>query len=201
MNNNARKAAFTRVAGLGSAEADEASYCLQYRQPALGDVTGDGILDIVGVQVVDNNGTRATVPSVQLFPGVGDGTFLGPDATFASLPEASPGDTARSYTGGPAYMEAHLADVDGDSDLDILLMPAVSTETFVLLINDGSGGFSSASMPADLMPSACSLLKLADIDNVRSSHPICEQHAAESLQHIEVACPDLSRSSCARAGR
>lgn len=186
MNNNARKAAFTRVAGLGSAEADEASYCLQYRQPALGDVTGDGIIDVVAVQVVDNNSTRATVPAVQLFRGLGDGTFLGPDATFASLPEASPGDAARSYTGGPAYMEPYLVDVDSDSDLDILLMPAVSTEKFVLLINDASGAFSSASMPASLVQSACSILKLADMDNVRSSHPIGEQHLAETVQSVEL---------------
>lgn len=85
------------------------------RLPVLGDVNGDGILDLV-----------TTLPSsdvTNIHFGVGDGTF-----------------TNRQTISGGRFNPVTLADIDGDGDLD-LLTPNASLSVTRLYLNDGNGTF------------------------------------------------------------
>lgn len=106
---------------------------------AVGDVDGDGLPDIVvGNTGEVSYGSAETVPAHD-FLWLSDrrhpGHFL--DATRTHLPASD------SQTEGVA-----LADIDGDSDLDMLT--ASPTLTNRLLINDGKGHFTDASERLEL---------------------------------------------------
>ncbi|MBF9236173.1 VCBS repeat-containing protein [Hymenobacter sp. BT683] len=110
------------------------------RQTALGDVDGDGDLDVL--QIDDYNAT------VILQRSTGAGTF----ATGVALLTSSGGDILNSVA---------LGDVDGDGDLDLAVTN--STDNVVqLLVNNGTGTFAAApDAPVGDYPQA---VTLADFD-------------------------------------
>ena len=120
----------------GFQAADPATYPvsgLTAQDVELGDIDGDGDLDIV---IANDNGSN------RLWRNLGDGRFE--DATDELLP------------GGPSRItrEADFADVDGDGDLDLFFanvrfVPTANPNNR-LLLNDGSGKFSWA--PDDWLP-------------------------------------------------
>src|SRR5262245_30664858 len=105
---------------------------------ALGDVNGDGHLDI-------------------LFATDGQGTQL--LLNGAGLPSILPG-------GSPASRGIALGDVDGDGDLDALVAnfnaPNLPPAHNQLLTNDGTGHFTSTDLPGDPQPSVD--IVLGDVD-------------------------------------
>jgi len=86
----------------------------------LGDVNGDGKLDIITANKDDD--------TASVLLGNGNGTFI------ASLPAPSTGDSPRSVT---------LGDVNGDGKLDIITANGTSNNASVLLGN-GDGTFATA---------------------------------------------------------
>ncbi|MEZ5966330.1 MAG: VCBS repeat-containing protein [Planctomycetota bacterium] len=115
------------------------------RAVALGDVDGDGDLDLV----VGNLGERCG-----LFLNDGSGFFA--DATFAKMPSVVFETRAIA-----------LGDVDGDSDLDIVLGNGQTrSEENGLFLNDGTGTFTDASathMPG-VWPFPTASIALGDVD-------------------------------------
>jgi hypothetical protein len=113
---------------------------------ALGDLNGDGLLDIVGA---NTGGSDLTV----LF-GNGDGTFT------AQTPVAI-GDAPRSVA---------LADLNGDGMLDLVTNNYGGSVSVVL--NDGHGGFGAAATtpinPAGFLEKPTSLA-LGNLDNVQTT--------------------------------
>jgi hypothetical protein len=104
--------------------------------PTLGDVDGDGDLDLLTA----NNNYSGTV-SVRL--NNGGGTFSGSqNVTVGNLPE-----------------EIALADVDGDGDLDLLVVnDLASSGTVSVRFNNGSGTFSgSQELPVGRGPHGCAV--------------------------------------------
>ena len=82
----------------------------------LGDVTGDGIIDILTGD-----------SSLLVFPGIGDGTFAAPTAT-----------TVNGTTGTTWFQPL---DIDGDGDQDVVFTET-AIDRLTVLENDGSGNFS-----------------------------------------------------------
>lgn len=87
------------------------------------DLDGDGDLDLVAVNVVENNGLLGSTVSAILNDG--SGNFSNP----------------ASYTVGRQPVDVRASDVDGDGDLDLTTTCYDSKNTTVLL-NDGVGHFS-----------------------------------------------------------
>ncbi len=115
----------------------------------LGDVDGDGDLDLV----VGNKTWPARPPS-RLCVNDGQGRFS--DAPFTQFPADPTGQVAA----------AALADLDGDHDLDVLLVAGGVQQS--MLINDGGGQFivaDSARLPAFPIPlGSIQSLALGDVD-------------------------------------
>ncbi len=85
---------------------------------AIGDVNGDGALDLVAVNFNDDN--------VSVLLNEGDGAF----------------ESQVTYTVGDAPIAIALGDVDGDGDLDLVVANANHDNVSVLL-NNGDGTFAS----------------------------------------------------------
>ncbi|MDO8209713.1 FG-GAP-like repeat-containing protein [Conexibacter sp. CPCC 206217] len=113
---------------------------------SLGDVTGDGILDLV-VPTALPAGTRLVVQ-----PGVGDGTFGAPLSLDVALDGTDPSAIA-------------LADFDRDGDLDAAVAHVFVVNGLVTVLrNDGAGGFTSvAGSPYDI-GSGTLALSAGDLD-------------------------------------
>ncbi len=113
----------------------------QADQVALGDLNGDGRLDVVASHAADN--------TVSVLLGNGDGTF------------SAPIDLA--VTDGPRYLR--LADVNGDSRLDIITAGGLNTFTpgkISILPGNGNGSFGTRS---DLsIPDPINDLLIADVN-------------------------------------
>ena len=92
---------------------------------AVGDINGDGIVDMV-VACIDTLGQ----PVVDVFIGNGDGSFQ-PEATYLVEPV--------NYIGGVQAVK--LADMNGDGNLDIVTLNMDSTVS--VLSGSGTGAFSS----------------------------------------------------------
>ena len=88
-----------------------------------GDLDGDGDLDLVVVNSSNNN--------LSILLNNGNGTFV----AAAGSPVA---------TGGSVPFDAALADIDGDHDLDIVVVNS-STNNVTVLLNNGSASFTQDS--------------------------------------------------------
>lgn len=110
----------------------------------LGDVNGDGNLDVASANGLDNNGS--------ILLGNGDGTF-GPATNY---------DVANMGSGGNGLpLASDLGDVDGDGDLDWIT--SSFSGDWIVLENDGHGNFQFL---AELQaPDAASCSLMADLDN------------------------------------
>ena len=106
----------------------------------VGDLTGDGVLDLVTANQDSTTGQDVTV-----FPGLGDGTF-GAAVTYGAC--SRPHQTA-------------LGDLDGDTDLDVMV--ACWGGSVVSVLRNGGGGVLGApvSFPAADAPHS---LVLRDLD-------------------------------------
>ncbi|MCA8942757.1 MAG: VCBS repeat-containing protein, partial [Planctomycetes bacterium] len=114
---------------------------------ALGDVDGDGDLDLV----VGNSGLPWADPQNRLLLNDGSGTFA--DATAAMLPVDA------DDTGSVAF-----ADFDGDGDLDIVLgNDPASAMPARLYSNDGAGVYSDVSA-VRMPPGGGNSVALGDVD-------------------------------------
>ncbi|MEM7350438.1 MAG: VCBS repeat-containing protein, partial [Acidobacteriota bacterium] len=143
---------FTEAADSGLEGGD-----LGHSSCSMGDVNGDGLLDVFVANVWDLDNLRAcfTVPFAeshhnQLFINQGDGTFTDTSATsgiedLAGLPPEAAGSATLTWAVG-------LLDIDLDGDIDIILgddQCALGEERFGgvdrgflhVLLNDGTGHF------------------------------------------------------------
>ncbi|HLQ38765.1 MAG TPA: FG-GAP-like repeat-containing protein, partial [Planctomycetota bacterium] len=114
---------------------------------ALGDVDGDGDLDLV----VGNGGINAVWEQSRLYLNNGTGTFT--DVTASRMPAGSYDTTSLA-----------LGDVDGDGDLDLVVGNYWGTQS-LLYINNGTGTFTDAT--ASRMPAgsySTTSLALGDVD-------------------------------------
>jgi hypothetical protein len=93
-----------------------------------GDVDGDGDIDLV---VAISDASR-----IGVLKGSGDGSFVGLDCT-GTLPPAG------CFTVGRSPAGVTLGDLNGDSRLDTVVANE-DADTASLMLNDGSGGFTSA---------------------------------------------------------
>ena len=112
---------------------------------ALGDVDGDGDLDLVC-----GNGWGKRWQRNRLYVNDGTGTFL--DVSSTHLPED------RESTRGLA-----LGDVDGDGDLDLVCMNTGGRRRNRMYLNDGAGRFRDVTV-THLPRSRGYCLFLADVD-------------------------------------
>ncbi|MCA8977370.1 MAG: VCBS repeat-containing protein [Planctomycetes bacterium] len=117
------------------------------RSVALGDVDGDGDLDLV----VENGSTAGA--QNRLYLNYGNGTFT--DATASRLPAFVDG----SYS-------VALGDVDGDGDLDLVVGNSRITvgERNRLYLNDGAGTFTDATTRLPTSSLKTESIALGDLD-------------------------------------
>ena len=113
-------------------------------QIMLGDVNGDGNLDISSANAQSNNGA--------ILLGNGDGTLASP--TTYNIPNMGNG-------GNGFPLATDLGDLDGDGDLD--WMTSSFNGDFIMLENDGSGNFTFNSELG--APDAASCALMVDFDN------------------------------------
>lgn len=114
---------------------------------ALGDVTGDGMADAFVADAELRFGITPTRAFV--LPGNADGTFSAP--IMLDLPHTN--------TGVAAY-DAALTDLDGDSDLDLILL-RVRAETY---LNPGDGTFTTPHQSIPMPSAVANALTLSDLD-------------------------------------
>ena len=115
----------------------------QPRSVALGDVDGDGDLDLLTANIGNNN------MSVRLNDG--SGNFTAP----ATNPDLTVGDSPQSVA---------LGDIDGDGDLD-LLTANYGSNTVSVQLNDGSGNFTDhPTNPALAVGDSPQSVALGDVD-------------------------------------
>jgi hypothetical protein len=113
---------------------------------ALGDVDGDGDLDLMTA----NYNVAGTV-SVRLNDG--SGNFTAP----ATNPEVSVGSNPTGVT---------LGDVDGDGDLDLLTANNIGGGTVSVRLNDGSGSFTAPALnPNPAVGSNAQAVTVGDVDS------------------------------------
>jgi len=121
---------------------------------AVGDLTGDGIPDIVTANRVDD--------TVSVFLGTGDGTFLPP----------------KTYAVGARVWSITLADVTNDGRLDILTVNK-GDNTISVLLNNGDGTFQpQIVIPAGTRPS---VVTVADVTGDGIPDLIVSNYAADTI--------------------
>jgi hypothetical protein len=108
---------------------------------ALRDLDGDGDLDAIAV----NTAGQAT--TVWLNNGAG---------VFTSHP------VTPSFGAGGTKMYAALGDLDGDGDIDVVLVDSAASQT--IWLNDGTGSFSLRPTDATFGPTGAFAIALGDID-------------------------------------
>ena len=131
------------------------------REVELADLNGDGAVDLVIRQS----------PDISVLLNNGDGSF-GPQTSLIT---------------GLNLFEITLADVDDDLDLDIVLgingttvMPPQGVQ---LLINDGSGGFSSG----QLIPEASSGVQWTDVADINNDGLVDIVYATSNMTRLRAA--------------
>lgn len=102
-----------------------------------GDFTGDGVLDFA---------VQGAYGPVQLLRGLGAGEFAAP---------------VELYTAGQHVKDAAAGDLDGDLDLDLVVVRS-STAPYTVLFNDGSGGFGTTATNTGTVYANCATL--GDLD-------------------------------------
>ena len=139
--------------GFASIDAPPASVGPSPYPPALGDINGDGHLDIA----VPNTGTGAyyrehqrLAQTVTLLIGDGTGRF-----------QPAPGSPV-TVADGPYY--AALADIDGDGSLD-LVTTHDDSDLVSLLLNDGAGRFHPTPQSPLAIGRRAFKVAIADIDS------------------------------------
>ncbi|RAK69895.1 FG-GAP-like repeat-containing protein [Hymenobacter edaphi] len=106
-------------------------------QFGLGDMDGDGIIDLVMPNFPWNHGTNPTVRGyVKVYPGTGQGTFGTGITAGGTLP----------VSGYQYVSNIVLADINGDGRLDMIEgTGGASSSSFVMLqINEGQNAYSAA---------------------------------------------------------
>ncbi|MBI1295673.1 hypothetical protein GC175_12035, partial [bacterium] len=99
----------------------------------MGDVTGDGVADLVGTG--DSEGTSR----IYIWSGVGDGTFEA-NVYFNALLQQSNGGSSSNGVGDDEYSQ--LVDADGDGDLDYVHATGLNGHKQILVFkNNGNGTF------------------------------------------------------------
>lgn len=120
----------------------------------VGDVTGDQVLDVVSARIQVDASTH-TYP-VTVWAGNGAGAF----AAVTTVTEGAPLSNDFIY-GGPQTIE--LGNMDGDTDLDVLV-PNVATSDVSVWLNNGSGVLTGATGSPFAAGARPQDLTLADID-------------------------------------
>lgn len=121
----------------------------------VGDVTGDQVLDVVSARTQVDASTH-TYP-VTVWAGNGAGGF----AAVTTVTDGAPLSNDFIYP-GPQTIE--LGNMDGDTDLDVLV-PNVATSDVSVWLNDGSGGLTGATGSPFAAGAGPWDLTLADIDS------------------------------------
>ncbi|MBI1294662.1 hypothetical protein GC175_06850, partial [bacterium] len=99
----------------------------------MGDVTGDGVADLVGTG--DSEGTSR----IYIWRGNGDGTFAA-NIYFNALLQQSNGGSSSNGVGDDEYSQ--LVDADGDGDLDYVHATGLNGHKQILVFkNNGNGTF------------------------------------------------------------
>ncbi|MFI5455663.1 MAG: FG-GAP-like repeat-containing protein [Isosphaerales bacterium] len=121
---------------------------------AVGDLTGDGILDIVTANRIDD--------TVSVFLGTGDGTFVPP----------------KTYAIGQRVWRVTLADVTNDGKLDILTANK-GANTVSILLGNGDGTFQpQIVIPVGTRPSA---VTVADLTGDGIPDLVVDNYAADTI--------------------
>ena len=120
---------------------------VQYGDADLGDVNGDGRLDLVVV------GSDGSAPATTLYINQGGGDFTVADAGLVDV-------TGRDGTGASVV----FGDVDNDGALDLLVVGSDgSIPTATLYLNDGAGNFSPAGVGIEGVTNSSA--DMGDVDN------------------------------------
>ena len=116
---------------------------------ALGDLNGDGHLDMLAVNgdLDPNFGGTAAYTSTRVWLGNGHGAFT---------------DSGQALPGTYAVTSAALGDLDGDGDLDLVL--GLYNTTIIIYRNDGRGVFALFQTYTDLNVNGTYALALGDLD-------------------------------------
>ncbi|HZM80393.1 MAG TPA: FG-GAP-like repeat-containing protein, partial [Candidatus Limnocylindrales bacterium] len=130
---------------------------------AVGDLNGDGLMDIVTGNFAQYSRRYLALPSGGFDAGKDIGNDLLLFATGNSLPSAPNHDEVTSSQVPELTTSIALGDIDGDGDLDVVLGNFMEPNRFFL--NDGRGDFrpgNTVAWPDPFRPT--SVVRLADLD-------------------------------------
>lgn len=156
------------VLGSGSGTFGSAAYfpltgAVAPQRLATGDVDGDDHLDLVTVS--------STTSTVSVLLGDGSGSF------------GSPTNVATTGVSNPIVLR--LADVTGDSDLDVVVSNGAATGEAGVLTGDGSGGFSAPSVIASTSGANPTRLATGDLNGDGDVDLAFSNAGSDSVETLE----------------